>query len=372
MLLKGLVMALSKLGDYIELVDNRNTDGKYSEDDVRGISTSKVFIETKANLNNVNLNNYKVVNKNEFAYVADTSRRGDKIGLAFADSEPCIISSIYTVFKVKDTNLLIPRYLMMFFNRPEFDRYARYNSWGSARETFSWEDFCDTEIDVPEISIQKQYVSIYEGLLNNLHCYEKGLDDLELAYEAIIEKYRRESNEESIIHYIEERTETNNCGLGLNDLKGVGGEGFIIPRQKRDIGSLSKCGVFYKNDFVYNPSVLYAGAIALNTDYDKAICTEEYIVFHVKDESILRPEYLFMWLKRKECGRFIEFKSVDSVRNRVYFRDLEMIKIPVVSITEQDYVVNIYNSYASRKKKVAQLKMLISSICPILIRGSVK
>ena len=154
-------MALIRLGDYIELVDERNKDEIYSESDVRGISTSKAFIETKANLNGVNLSGYKIVRQYEFAYVADTSRRGEKIALAYADEKPCIISSNYTVFKVKDDTKLLPRYLMMFFNRPEFDRYARFNSWGSARETFSWEDFCDIKLNLPSIDIQRKYVAIY-------------------------------------------------------------------------------------------------------------------------------------------------------------------------------------------------------------------
>lgn len=151
-----------KLGDLIEICDDRNESGYLSLDDVRGISTDKLFIATKANMDGVNLDSYKVVDKNVFAYVPDTSRRGDKIAIAFnTEDKPLLVSSIYTTFYCKNTELIYPEYLFMFFNRPEFDRYARFNSWGSARETFSWEDFCDTPIDLPSLDVQKHFASLY-------------------------------------------------------------------------------------------------------------------------------------------------------------------------------------------------------------------
>ena len=144
-----------KLGELIELCDMRNYDGVYTLDDIRGISTGKEFIDTKANMDGVSLSSYKVVNCQEFAYVADTSRRGEKIALAFNDGERTIlISSIYTVFRVSRIDILLSNYLFMYFNRPEFDRYARFNSCGSARETFDWDTMCDIDIELPAITVQ--------------------------------------------------------------------------------------------------------------------------------------------------------------------------------------------------------------------------
>lgn len=154
-----------KLGELVELTDERNSMGRYSLEDVKGISTEKNFIETKANMDGVSLDSYKVVNYGEFAYVPDTSRRGDKIALAFnSDSNSILISSIYTTFKCKRNDVLSPLFLFMFFNRPEFDRYSRFNSWGSARETFSWEDLCDIDITLPSIEQQRKYVDVYLAL----------------------------------------------------------------------------------------------------------------------------------------------------------------------------------------------------------------
>lgn len=118
-----------RLGEYIEQSDKRNSDGALTETDVQGISTDKCFIPTKANLDGVSVLSYKIVALSEFAYVADTSRRGDKVALALNSSEKNIlISSIYTVFHSTDENILLPEYMFLLFNRSEFDRYSRFNS----------------------------------------------------------------------------------------------------------------------------------------------------------------------------------------------------------------------------------------------------
>ncbi len=150
------------IGAYIEEVNVRNTDNAYTLDDIKGISTEKSFIETKANMDGVSLDSYKVVKPSEFAFVPDTSRRGDKIAAAYNDMEKgVLISSIYTTFKVNRPDVLIADYLFMFLNRPEFDRYARYHSWGSAREVFTMEDMCNVSIPIPSLSIQREIVDIY-------------------------------------------------------------------------------------------------------------------------------------------------------------------------------------------------------------------
>lgn len=153
-----------KIGDYIEQSDLRNEEGLLKVENVKGITTSKQFIETKANMHEVNLKNYKVVNPNQFAYVSDTSRRGDKISLALNTSnESFLVSSITTIFKIINEKKLSPQYLMMFFSRNEFDRYSRYYSWGSAREAFDWNEMCNVEIPIPDLSIQNSIVQIYNS-----------------------------------------------------------------------------------------------------------------------------------------------------------------------------------------------------------------
>lgn len=158
---------LKSLGDYIEETDERNSAGKYTLEDVRGISNLKEWIETKADMNGVSLTSYKIVRPNEFVYVADTSRRGEKIALALNGSNASyLVSSIYTTFKSKNENILRPAYLYLLLSRSEFDRYSRFNSWGSARETFDWSEMCRVQIPLPPIQIQQKIVDLY-------NCYEE-------------------------------------------------------------------------------------------------------------------------------------------------------------------------------------------------------
>ena len=149
-----------KIGKYLVESDKRNTIG-LTVDAVRGLSTGKGMIATKADMNGVGLDGYKVVEPHQIAYVPDTSRRGEKVSLGFNNTgEEFLVSSIYVVFGT-DRDFLLPEYLMMFFTRPEFDRYARFNSWGSARETFDWSEMQEVEIPIPEISVQKSIANMY-------------------------------------------------------------------------------------------------------------------------------------------------------------------------------------------------------------------
>jgi len=151
-----------RIGEYLIQSDVRNTQGLPIEA-VRGLAVSKEMIPTKADMDGVSLDSYKVVLPESFAYVPDTSRRGDKVSLGFNDSEQTyLVSSISTVFSTKKDELL-PEYLMLFFCRSEFDRYARFHSWGSARETFDWEEMCDVRIPMPGIATQKSIANIFKA-----------------------------------------------------------------------------------------------------------------------------------------------------------------------------------------------------------------
>lgn len=154
------------LDGFIESCDERNGD-RYGLDNLRGVSIEKVFIPTKAAMDGVSLKSYKVVKPDNFCYVPVTSRNGEKITLALNNSENTFIcSSAYEVFRVKSTDKLLPAFLFLFFKRNEFDRLARYNSWGSARETFVFSDLSRVKIPVPPIGVQRSIVALY-------HCAEE-------------------------------------------------------------------------------------------------------------------------------------------------------------------------------------------------------
>ena len=371
---KELVMALSKykLGDLIELRDERNSDGKFTLEDVKGISIQKKFIETKADMQDVSLSPYILVKPDYFAYVTVTSRNGGKITLAHnVTNQIYIVSSSYVVFRVSRTDLLLSDYLFMYFNRPEFDRYARFNSWGSARETFDWETMCDIDIELPDLATQQKYVDIYKSMVANQQSYEHGLDDLKLVCDAYIEDLRRKMPCEKIGKYITECNERNES-LKILDVKGVESSGnFVETKANTDGLDFSNYKIVDVNQFGYNPSRINLGSIALKTD-KKCIVSPMYIVFKIDNPTKLIPEYLMLWLSRSEFRRSTQFYTSGSVRDTFGFSEMQEVEIPIPEITIQQSIVDIYNVYIKRKQINEQLKAQIKDICPILIRGSLK
>jgi len=155
---------LEEIGQYIQPCVDKNMDEKYGLNNLKGISIQKCFIETKADMAEVSLKPYILVEPYAFAFVPTTSRNGEKITIALnQENATSIVSSSYEVFKVKDKEKLIPEYLFLWLSRPEFDRYARFHSWGSAREVFTYLDIVKVRIPIPPIQIQKSIVNIYHA-----------------------------------------------------------------------------------------------------------------------------------------------------------------------------------------------------------------
>lgn len=373
-------MALTKykLGELLELLDERNYDLQYGIDDVKGISIQKIFIETKADMTGVSLKPYIIVKPDSFAYVTVTSRNGEKITIAHNDTENTyIVSSSYLVFKIKRTDLLNSDYLFMYFNRPEFDRYARFNSWGSARETFSWEEMCDIDIDLPPLSVQQKYVNIYNAMLANQRCYERGLEDLKIVFEGYLDKLRHSEILKSIKPYIA-LVERRNDKLeyGLESVRGVSIEKkFIDTKADMTNVNLKPYYVIQPNEFAYVTVTSRNGekiSLAINDTKNTVICSSSYVVFKCIDENRLLPQYLMLYFSRSEFNRYARFNSWGSARETFSFEDMCDVEIPIPDIKIQHSIADIYKVYIERKKINERLKNQIKGICPILVKGAVK
>lgn len=370
-------MALNKykLGDLIQLEDERNSDGKFTLDDVKGISIQKVFIETKADMQDVSLTPYILVKPDFFAYVTVTSRNGGKITLAHNDTQDTyIVSSSYIVFSIKRTELLNSDYLFMYFNRSEFDRYARFNSWGSARETFNWEDMCDIEIDLPDLPTQQKYVDIYRAMVANQQSYERGLEDLKLVCDGYIEDLRRKMPCEMIGPYIEKVDHRNTEKLlGVSDIKSVNMDGtFAKTVANVDAEKIHTYKIVRPNEFAYTNRI-NIGSIAMRLPEDgSCLVSASYDVFRIIDQERIIPEYLTLWIRRTEFFRSTGFYSVGSVKDNFSVDMMKMVKIPIPNVYIQQSIVDIFTSYLMRKRINEQLKTQIKNICPILIRGSLE
>ena len=365
-----------KLGELIQIHDERNVELAYGLNDVKGISIQKEFIETKADMSGVSLKPYILVKPGCFAYVTVTSRNGEKITIAHNNTNNTyIISSSYIVFRVKRTDLLLPDYLFMYFKRSEFDRYARYNSWGSARETFSWEEMCDIDIELPDIAIQQKYVDIYNAMLENQRCYESALEDLKLVCDAYIEELSKDYQSVTIGQFIFQRDLRNDGSLGVSSVRGIAtSKEFINTKADMEGVGLNNYKVVAPGQFAYVPDTSRRGdkiSLALNVSENTYLVSSISIVFDTQ-KDVLLPEYLMLFFGRSEFDRYARFHSWGSARETFDWSEMCDVQIPIPDIKIQQYIVNIYTAYLLRKEINEQLKTQVKDVCPILIKGSLE
>lgn len=373
-------MALTKrkLKGLIEYSDLRNDAGVYNEADVIGVSTDKSMIPTKADLDGVNLLSYKLFPPKSFAYVADTSRRGDKIALAYNNTNRTfIVSTWYVVFQmsVKAENVLSADYLFLFFNRTEFDRYARANSWGSAREYFWFSDMEDITLELPSYSIQLKCVDIYKAMLANQQSYERGLEDLKLVCDGYIEDLRWKMPCESIGKYLQESDRRNDIGLTVDAVRGIStSKELISTKADMDGVGLDNYKTVKPGQIAYVPDTSRRGdkiSLGFNNTQDTFLVSSIYTVFGTKTE-VLIPEYLMLFLTRAEFDRYARFHSWGSARETFDWDEMCNVEIPIPDINVQEAIAEVFAVYNARKQINEQLKAQIKDICPILIKGSLE
>lgn len=365
----------SILGTFLELCSNKNIDLAFGIDNVRGVNNQKQMMSTKADLNGRDLSKFQIVYPGDFVFNHRTSRNGSKFSIAYNDGEqPVICTEDYVVFRVRDDckNILNSRWLYMFFNRPEFDRYVITNSWGSSTEFYNWEDIQVIELTLPDIEIQQKYVDVYNAMLSNQQSYERGLEDLKLVCDAYIEDLRRQIPCEAIGSYITQKSEKNN-DKSIEFVMGLSTKKEFREAQSRvNRDELGNYKIVNHGDLAFVPTTdtWKVLAFALNTFERDLVVSPIYEVFSVNTEKLV-PEYLAMWLSRKEFDRYARFHSWGSARENFSFEDMENVQIPIPTISIQKSIVDIYTVYKERKEINEKLKTQIKDICPILIKGSI-
>lgn len=366
-----------KLGQFIELKDVRNSDLRYGEDRVRGVNTSKHMMPTRADLESRDLGKFQIVAPKWFFFNHRTSRNGSKFSITFNDTaEDIICTEDYVVFTVSNYGMkyVVPEWLFIFFNRPEFDRFVITNSWGSSTEFYNWEDMCDIDIELPDISVQQKYVDVYNAMLANQRSYEQGLEDLKLVCDGYINNLDYTSAK-PIKNYIERNIERNADEVfSKADVKGFNNEGDFIKPMRLFSGDVSTFKIIKNNYFVYNSrinSTIKKLSIALNEGND-LIVTPAYESFYVSKPDELHPYYLYMLLQQENFARKVLFNSFGSATLVFDLDDLGDIEIPMPSINIQISIANIYKVYKERKAINERLKAQIKDLCPILIKGSIE
>lgn len=361
-----------RLGDYIEEVDERNTEGKYSVEDVRGISTDKTFIATKANMDGVSVLTYKVASPRLFAYVADTSRRGDKIALALnTSSQTYLISSIYSTFRA--VGELLPEYLYMLLRRSEFDRYARFNSWGSARETFSWEEMCRVRIPLPSMEVQRELVATYEGLKRLAEDNEALIAPLTEACQAFIVDCKRQYPSVPLGDYIEEHNQLNLD----NTIKVV--KSVSVTKEFKNTGAKVNKNELSGYKIVPPMFISYVQttknekcfACALNRFGESIVVTSVNKVLGVKDSSNLSIEYLYLLFTKPEFDRYAIYHSWGSARETFSWEELCRVQIPLPPLEVQQSIVNLYHCIEEAKSIAREARDRLTTLCPALVQYAI-
>lgn len=361
-----------RLGDYIEQCDERAGDN-YTLDDVIGISNLKTLIPTKADMKDVSLSPYKIFKPKEFCYVTVTSRNGNKISLAMNSSEKThIVSSSYIVFRSKDDDKLLPEYLFMLLNRTEFDRYARFNSWGSARETFDWSELCRVQIPLPSPEVQQELVDTYNGIKAIAEQNEALYQRLSAACHAYIVDCRAKYDAVPLGEYIEQCDDRAGSNYTVDDVIGISTDKKFIDTKANMSGvSINSYKVVKPLEFAYVADTSRRGdkiALALNDSDKPVLVSSIYTSFRCKDTNQLLPKYLFMLLNRTEFDRYARFNSWGSARETFDWNEMCRVEIPLPDPKVQEAIVNLYNCADRAKKIASEARKRLKTLCPALVQ----
>lgn len=366
-------MSYKPIGKYIQLVDNRNKN--LSVTNLLGINITKNFMPSVANVSGTDLSKYKIIQKGQFAYSAMQVGRDETIRIAlYTDDEPAIISPAYSVIEVIDENELLPEYMMMWFQRPESDRYGWFISDSSVRASLDYERLCEIEIPIPHIDEQRKYVNLYKALLSNQKVYENSLDDLQLICDTYIEDLIKTQEPKTLGTYIQQSDERN-TDLEIDFLQGVSTSKVLINTKANTTGvNFRNYKIVRNGQFVYVADTSRRGdkiALAMNEAED-CIVSAIYTVFEVIDKTVLLPEYLFLFFKRSEFDRYARFNSWGSARETFDWDEMCRVQLPIPDIKVQEAIVTIYHTLETRKRINEQLKESIKPLCPVLMKGVVE
>lgn len=366
-------MSYKRIGDYIRLVSNRNSD--WAITNLLGVNIYKNFMPSVANTSGVDLSKYKIIRKGQFATNIMHVNRDEILPVAlYQNDEPAIVSPAYMTFEVIDKNKLLPEFLMMEFQRPEFDRRAWTYCDSSVRGGLEWERFCEIQIPIPDIDEQRKFVALYKGLLTNQKTYENSLADLQLICDSYIEKLIKTEKPKILGDYIERLIEKNtdnkyNSVIGISERKE-----FREPAGKVNKENLTNHLIVRKNEFGYIPRMnpFKPLAVALSHYDYPVLISPSYVAFRVIDTTVLLPEFLMLYFKRAAFDRYAAFNAWSSTRDTFDWPDMVIVKVPIPDIKVQEAIVTIYHTLETRKRINEQLKNTIKPLCPVLIKGVVE
>ena len=332
---------------------------------VSGVNKDKEFFEPSHQVGE-DTSKYQVVPPCYFACNLMHVGRDKVLPIAYNHSKSDkYVSPAYTVFSLKEGCGVLDDFFFIMLKCEEQDRYFWFHADASVRDGMSWSDFCDVEISFPDLLTQQKYVDIYKAMVTNQQSYERGLEDLKLTFDTLIDSFKHKATFKPIRELLKEVDNRNDDGT-IKDIHGINITKQFMPSVADTNGvDLTKYKLVKTNQFAF--SGMQTGRdecirIALNKDEASIIISPAYTVF----------EYIMMWFCRKESDRRGWFMSDSSIRSNLDLDRFYEIQIPVPDRETQQTIVDIFNVYTNRRNINEQLKTQIKSICPILIRGSLE
>lgn len=372
MRLEVLDMTLTKIkiGNLITDFNIKNTDN--IDYPFYGINIDKEFMPSAASTDSVDRSKYKIVKKGVFVFSGMQTGRDCCIRIAMYEKDDIVlVSPAYTTFTVTSPAIL-PEYLFMYFRSNEKDRYGAFLSDGSIRSNLDWDVFCDIEIELPSIEIQRKYVEIYKSIVENQAAYETGLEDLKMVCDGCIDKLKNMNAKVKIGNYIEQIDNRNKHNLSYK-FSGLSMENYFIE-SIADSNELdfSKYKIVQPNE--YGAVLMKVGrdcrlTIARNTSQENLLISPAYYTFKTHD---IMPEYFMANVNRSEFERRGWFFCDSSARGSLSWDLFVNLEIPYVSEKDQRKISNLYSVMIERNEINNKLKQLIMNICPVLIKGAVE
>lgn len=355
-----------RIGDYVSEYNVLNTDNKIKI--VKSVSVFKEFRDTGAKVDKNELRKYKIVLPGMMSYVQTTKNEKCFACCVNHFDYPIVVTSVNKVLSSNNPEILNIDYLFLILSRNEFDRFAIFNSWGSAREVFQWEDLMNVQIPLPSIEVQKELVEVYNGLKTIAEQNEALAERISSACHAYIVDCRSKYPAVPLGDYITESDERNSdlaisLSQGISNLKE-----FQFPKQ---VAQNSKSDKIVRHGyFGYNRATTRNGEKISIAYRDGEDCTvsSAYGVFYINDKSILNPHFLMLFFKRAEFDRYARWRSEGSAHEFFTFDMMKNVKIPVPPIEVQKAIIDVYQCAESAKKIAADAREKLKNLCPALVQ----
>ena len=377
--LRALAMGLNKvkIGTFVELYNEACGIPNLTIYEVSGVNRDKEFFEPSKQVG-ADTSKYKVVPPDYFA--CNLMHVGRDIVLPVAlnhSGKKKYVSPAYTVFKIKDESTILKEYFFLLLNSKERDRYFWFHTDSSVRDGMDWGTFCDLEIEIPAISIQKKYVDIYRGMQENLDALRKSVEQLPRAYMSYMDNIKKSAPLIRLGDHISQLFEKNtNEKLGIDKVRGVSNTK-EIQRTKANVSmrDLSSFLVIRKNQFVFNRRTTRNGerlGLGFNDTNEPLLFTNDYVAFEICDTDVILPEYLYLYFKRDEFDRYVRYNSWGSATEFFNWEDMQEVNVPAPDMHTQKALADIYWIHKKRCELVERLKRQQKAICPILVRGAIE